>query len=229
MFQRPTFLTSATSPSPLPFSNDRADNIIINNNNKTPGPALSSQGLKKKLKNSNLATSQEYEHPWCKRQTFYWSEPSAKPNSLVPLTCQLGWLFGITPSLRSFPFFFVHLFNFFFQQHHKLSDKLDRLSDGERERGRILSLESPWPEQRSDNLIDNTCPDKRCVQGLLLPFKCFASSRSNKNQVMCEAPSSGRLEGCTMLPLRSRWKSWFILHEKERRKAKCKNLYCNSK
>lgn len=126
-------------------------------------------------------------------------------------------------------FFFVHLFNFFFQQHHKLSDKLDRLSDGERERGRILSLESPWPEQRSDNLIDNTCPDKRCVQGLLLPFKCFASSRSNKNQVMCEAPSSGRLEGCTMLPLRSRWKSWFILHEKERRKAKCKNLYCNSK
>lgn len=32
----------------------------------------------------------------------------------MPLTCQLGWLFGITPSLRSFPFFFVHLFNFFF-------------------------------------------------------------------------------------------------------------------
>lgn len=33
-------------------------------------------------------------------------------------------------------FFFVHLFIFiFFQQHHKLSDKLDRLSDGEREEG----------------------------------------------------------------------------------------------
>lgn len=128
----------------------------------------------------------------------------------------------------SFFFLFIYLIFFFFNSTTNFLINWIACQMG-RERGRILSLESPWPEQRSDNLINNTCPDKRCVQGLLLPFKCFASSRSNKNQVMCKAPSSGRLEGCTMLPLRSRWKSRFILHEQERRKAKCKNLYCNSK
>lgn len=61
--------------------------------------------LKIKIKTkSNLATPQEHKHSWCKR--FYWPEPSSKPNSLVPSTCQLGWLFGITPSSRSFLFLF---------------------------------------------------------------------------------------------------------------------------
>lgn len=40
VFQKPSFLTSATSPSPLPYNNDRADNHNNNNNNKTSGTAF---------------------------------------------------------------------------------------------------------------------------------------------------------------------------------------------
>lgn len=116
---------------------------------------------------------------------------------------------------------FIHFSSFFLKQHHKLSAKLDRSSDG----GVGDDFELPRPERSSDDLMD----ERRVF---LTPLEGGGgtgdNNNNNNNQVTCHAPPSGRLEGCTMLPLRSRWKSRFILHEREE-KAKCKNLYCNSK